>query len=104
MKLPTLDPQRVPLGVASLIPLAERWGIGDDLERDDAVRTASPEELQVLATCLSSVDSDALFAWLEGPESYASDPSAEYVALTCLTMAIDKAKMLLKKRASSLGA
>ena len=43
-----LDPSRVPAQFRQWIPLAERWGIGDDLIRDDCVQKATPEELREL--------------------------------------------------------
>jgi len=41
---------------------------------------------------------DELFAWLSGPEADAQRPSREYVAITCLTMAADHARLRLRER------
>jgi hypothetical protein len=92
-----LNPSNVPPEVAGLLDLAQKWGIGDDFEREQAIREASKSELLELATCLDNVDSDALFDWLAGPESYNENPTEEYIAFTILTMAIDSAKSILKK-------
>lgn len=92
----TLDPKKVPSAVVALIPFAELWGIGDDYEREAAVKRASQEQLHGLAHCLDDIDQKALFEWLAGPESYDPNPTDEYVAFTCLTMAVDSAKQKLK--------
>jgi hypothetical protein len=72
--------------------MAEKWGIGDDYEREAAVREASAEELDVLIHCIDDIADEDLFGWLGGPESHNPDPSEEYLAITCLTMAIESAK------------
>jgi hypothetical protein len=93
-----LDPNAVPREAVPLIPLAERWGIGDDFEREKAVVNASDNELKVLAWCFESVDEKPIFDWLAGDESHNSKPTKEYLAFTCLTMAMYSAKTQLKKR------
>jgi hypothetical protein len=43
------DPSRLPRPLNSLtVALIERWSISDDVERDQAMQTASDEELQEL--------------------------------------------------------
>ena len=47
--VPRLDPQTVPADLRHLIPLAQRWGIGDDVERlaqVDAATSAQRAELR----------------------------------------------------------
>ena len=83
-----LDPSRVPLSLRPLIPLAERWGIPDDVIRDDVFRQASPSELEHLTTILREHD-DALDAWLAGPEASSALPSLEYVAFSAMRMGAD---------------
>ena len=39
-----LDPSQVPEGLRDLIPMAEMWGIGDDVIRSDFEEKASEEE------------------------------------------------------------
>lgn len=36
-----LNPSNVPKSLAPLLPLAEKWGISDDVEREDAVSGAT---------------------------------------------------------------
>jgi hypothetical protein len=92
-----LNPNNVPPTLIPLLPLAERWGIGDDFEREAAVTNASPEDLEQLIHCIDNISDADLFGWLSGPESFNPNPSHEYLAITCLTMAIDSAKLKLKK-------
>ena len=100
MSRQTLDPGKVPEEFVELIPLAEKWGIGDDGERETAIKRATRKELTELATCLDRVESDALFGWLAGPESYSARPSEEYLAFTCFTIAVDSAKLRLRQDVS----
>jgi hypothetical protein len=95
----TLNSTKVPVEVVPLMPLAEKWGIGDDVYRVDAVEAASDDELLQLVNCLDGVENqDALWDWLAGPEAQSPTPSTEYLAYTCLTMAMDTADSELKKR------
>lgn len=95
-----LNPDKVPKEVAKLINTAERWGIGDDIYRSEAIDNATQDELEELASCLEVIDDEILFDWLAGPESYDENPSEEYLAFTCLTMAVDYAKLKLKRIAN----
>jgi hypothetical protein len=90
-----LDPEKVPDAVVPLLALADAWGIGDDIERARRVEAASPDELTALIDAVDAVDDDALCGWLSGDESYATSPSAEYVARTNVTMAADQARVRL---------
>jgi hypothetical protein len=92
-----LDPDMVPWALAPLLPWAEKWGVGDDFEREALIDRASPEELDALVHSIDDVNDDDLFGWLAGPASHSSRPTAEYLAITALTMAIDSAKSKLKK-------
>jgi hypothetical protein len=92
-----LDSNNVPKELVKLIYMAEKWGIGDDISRNEAVEIATKDQLEELTSCLEIIDDDVLFDWLSGPESYDKNPSKEYIAFTCLTMAIDYAKLKLKK-------
>jgi hypothetical protein len=87
----------VPPPLTPLLRVAEKWGIGDDFEREAAVRAASREELQALVHSIDGVSDEDLFGWLSGPESKSPNPSEEYLAITCLTMAIDSAKLRLQR-------
>jgi hypothetical protein len=87
-----LDATRVPEQFRIWIPLAERWGIGDDLIREDCVSTAAPSELRELLEFGDAYD-EVLDEWLTGPESESKAPSEEYCAFTCLGMAWDLAQL-----------
>jgi hypothetical protein len=91
-----LDVSRVPEELRCWIPLAERWGIGDDLIREDCIEKATAEELRELLEW--QPDDGTLDAWLTGPESSGARVSEEYVAFTCLVMAYDSARITAKKR------
>jgi hypothetical protein len=95
--------ENVPAGLRTLIPLAEKWGISDDFDREIALRNASAEELMELVKSLKNIYVAELSDWLSGPEATNEKISDEYVAFTCLTMAIDSAKLKLKKSAYSNG-
>lgn len=86
----------MPDSVRVRLPLAEVWGIGDDIERSMTVEAASPNELRAMIAAVDSVPDSDLYDWLAGPESRAADPSPEYVAITCLTMAADEARVRLR--------
>ncbi len=94
----SLDSSKVPHAVIPLFPFVDEWGIDDDYDREIKVSAATNEELHGLLTSLDQIDEDVLYEWLEGPESYNANLSREYVAFTCFTMAIDSAKVQLKKR------
>jgi hypothetical protein len=93
-----LRSENVPDAVVLLFPMVETWGIGDDYDRERKVADASDVELLELVRCLDDIDENVLFEWLEGPESHDSNPSDEYVAFTCFTMAIESAKVKIKDR------
>lgn len=93
-----LDPSNVPSELAPLLPWAEEWGIGDDVYRNDKVVSASNSQLEALVRSIDGIRDEDLIGWLAGPASYDPKPSAEYIAITCLTMAIDYAEAILRKR------
>src|SRR5258708_38916874 len=82
-----LNPQVVPVALQSLIPLAEEWGVSDDILRMDMVK-ARPNEIEHLRKTLVNFE-DALDAWLAGPEAQSSHFSAEYLAFSNMRMAAD---------------
>jgi hypothetical protein len=85
------DPMRVPEPFRSLLPVARRWGIGDDGYRWDAIEAASAADLSVITEAVDR-GGDALYDWLAGSEAVGT-PTNEYVALTCLTVAYDEARL-----------
>ena len=96
-----LDPNNVPGALVPLLPIAAKWGIGDDLERAEAVQNASRAELEELVRSIDCINDKDLYGWLEGSESYSERPTREYLAITCLTMAIDLAKSKLRRLKSN---
>lgn len=96
-----LDSTKVPKCCAHLTPLAERWGIGDDADREDAVAHASRADLIQFVEAIQALPDDQMFEWLAGSESYSATPTAEYLAFTCMTMAYDSARVKLEKNGST---
>jgi hypothetical protein len=83
-----------------LLPMAEKWGISDDFEREAAVERAAPHELEELVHSIDHTTDEDLYGWLLGSESFNPDPTDEYLAITCLTMAIHSAKPSREARMS----
>jgi hypothetical protein len=92
-----VNPANVPAAVAFLLPLAEIWGVGDDVEREALVENASVEELRQMVEAVDDAEDLGLYDWLSGEESYIEPPSLEYVAITCLTMAADTGRLRLRR-------
>jgi hypothetical protein len=84
----TLDPARVPHALRQLIPLAEQWGITDDIIRDDVFRQASASDIRRLRKILRENDGE-LDKWLAGPEASSRSPSSEYIAFSAMRMGVD---------------
>lgn len=91
------DLTKIPETCHHLIPLVERWGIGDDFDREDAVTTASQEELEHLVASIQALPTEELYDWLVA-EADQGNPSPEYLAFTCMTMAYDSARVTLAKK------
>jgi hypothetical protein len=83
-----LDPQRVPEPLRRLIPLAELWGVGDDLIRDDMVKKAPAAAIAELKRIVDQYD-DLLDEWLAGPEAEGPTFTPEYTAFSAMRMAAD---------------
>lgn len=91
----SLNQDNVPPALRALLPLAEEWGISDDVVRSARLKSAKISELELLVEAVDSVDDTLLYEWLADPKSYEPEPSDEYVAITCLTMAADAARLRL---------
>jgi hypothetical protein len=91
-----LDLHKVPPEFHHLIPLAEIWGISDDVIRWEVVDRATKGELEDLIKSFSPYDAQ-LDNWLGGLESYNTSFSREYIAFTNLRMAFYAAKSKLKR-------
>lgn len=86
--VPRLDSSQVPAGLRHLIPLAERYGITDDFDREALVTASSPEEIAALKAVVARHD-DELDDWLAGPEADEPPYSDEYLAFSAMRMAAD---------------
>jgi hypothetical protein len=83
-----LDPSAVPPPLRHLIPLAEQFGVGDDLIRADIVAQTPAAALAAMRAAVAA-DDGAFDEWLAGPASYGPVFSPEYLAFTHLRMAAD---------------
>jgi hypothetical protein len=82
-----LDPARVPAHLRDLIPLAEKWGIGDDIIRFDVEEKSTAAEKAELLRVVGP-RFDEVEAWLATADP--GDPSEEISAFTYLTTAWDE--------------
>jgi hypothetical protein len=71
-----LDTSNVPGDLRHLVPLAERWGIGDDVERNAAVDRATPAERTELERAVTPVHA-RITAWLD---SFGQQPMPDEAA------------------------
>lgn len=89
---PKMDLNKVPPEFHSLARLAETYGIGDDIYREQMVESLTADERAELIEFLEVWD-DRLDTWLAGSEANSPPFSDEYCAFTCLRMAADSAKI-----------
>jgi hypothetical protein len=74
-----LDRARVPADLRHLIPLAEKWGVGDDIIRNDMIDEASDAEKRELHDALYEAD-DRVTEWLTTfPTGEMSDEAAAFM-------------------------
>lgn len=59
-----LDPAKVPASLRGLVPLAEHWGIGDDVLREMLQEAESPAKKKALADAVNPHNA-AITAWLD---------------------------------------
>ena len=83
-----LDSEIVPPSLRHLIPLAEKFGIADDLMRADLLAKTDENELKALSIAVFEIE-DEFDKWLAGPEARNEQHTPEYTAFTCLRMAAD---------------
>lgn len=60
-----LDPAKVPASLRGLVPLAEYWGIGDDVLREMLQEAESPAKKKAMADAVTPHNA-AITAWLDG--------------------------------------
>jgi hypothetical protein len=95
-----LDPVQVPTDLRHLVPLAEKWGIGDDIIRNDLINRSSSAEKRELHDSLYA-PFERIADWLT---SFAGRPlSAEAEAFMYMQTALDEMGyyILEEKRAAS---
>ena len=85
-----IDPQHVPTALRHLIPLAQKFGVSDDLARETIVSSASKAEIEALKQAVQANDA-LLDTWLAGPEAAGPCFSNEYIAFSAMRMAADSA-------------
>ena len=82
-----LNTNNVPEDLRHLVPLAERWGIGDDVDRNAAVDRATPAERAELEQALAPSDA-RITAWLD---SFRQQPmSDEAAAFMYMQLALEE--------------
>jgi hypothetical protein len=84
----TLNPAAVPPVLQHLIPLAEQFGVGDDLIRTDIIKKTPAADIVAMQLAVEA-HADAFDEWLAGPESSGPKFSPEYIAFSCLRLAAD---------------
>ena len=74
-----LDASKVPEDLRSLVPLAARWGIGDDVDRNAKVDRATDAERAELKNAVDPL-STRITAWLDSfPVGSMSDEAAAFM-------------------------
>lgn len=74
-----LDSAAVPVDLRHLVPLAERWGIGDDVDRNDRVRRATAAQREELRNGITPLYA-RITAWLDSFRGGAmSDEAAAFM-------------------------
>jgi hypothetical protein len=73
-----LDPALVPPDLHHLIPLAEKWGIGDDIIRNDFIDKSSDAEKRELHAALAE-PSTRITEWLNSFDGTLSDEAAAFM-------------------------
>ncbi len=82
-----LDPSKVPENLRSLIPHAEKWGIGDDIIRNDFINKSTDAEKQELHNALYE-PYERITAYLD---SFGDDAmSDEAAAFMYMQLALDE--------------
>jgi tetratricopeptide (TPR) repeat protein len=71
-----IDRRRVPAPLRPLVPLARRWGVGDDAHRDTLQRAATAVEWRAVRRALSTRVGRAIHAWIDTYEAGRMAPEA----------------------------
>jgi hypothetical protein len=85
-----LRAENVPDDLRHLVPLAEKWGIGDDVERGGFIEQASADDRQALVQAITPHQS-RITAWLD---SFSTDPmSDEAAAFMYMQLAVEEMRV-----------
>ena len=83
-----LSAANLPEHLRGLLPLAKKWGIGDDVERTEALKRASGEELKALRGAVQTHGA-AITQWLDSFGSGALMPD-EAAAFMYMQLAVEE--------------
>lgn len=83
-----LSAANLPEHLRGLLPLAKKWGIGDDVERTEALKRASGEEIQALRGAVKTHGA-AITHWLDSFGSGAVMPD-EAAAFMYMQLAVEE--------------
>jgi hypothetical protein len=92
-----IDKDKVPEKLHHLIPLVQKWGIGDDGYRDEALTNANITELIELTTSISDEDANNLNEWLIDPNEMKLC-TQEYLMYSAFFLAFEYANAILNDR------
>lgn len=93
-----LNLNEVPTKLRPLIPLAEYWGVNDDIIRYDLIKQSSIESLVELVETIGKPQiEDELDKWLAGPEADREELSIAYITFTAMRLAAEEGQALLSK-------
>jgi hypothetical protein len=88
---PELDPNNVPANLRDLIELAAKWGIGDDIIRDDFEQRASAGDKQELRRALTGRTAEVT-RWLDSSEA-GRPMTAEAACFMYMLEALDEMRL-----------
>jgi hypothetical protein len=72
----SVQSDNVPEGLRHLVPLAKKWGIGDDVERGEFIERASDADRQALMDAIAPHQNE-ITAWLD---SFGTSPMTDEAA------------------------
>ena len=82
-----MQAEGVPVNLRHLISLAEKWGIGDDVERGEFIEAASAEERQALLEAITPHQRE-ITGWLD---TFGANPlSDEAAAFLYMQLAVEE--------------
>jgi hypothetical protein len=83
----SIDATNVPDDLRPLIPLAARWGIGDDVDRSEYIGLTTPDEREALKMAVAPLQA-RITAWLD---SFGTNPmSDEAAAFMYMQLAVEE--------------